>query len=245
MGFFVIFLIVGISVRESAPDEVMLFWEDYLIKIFAGTQEIRQMERASSFYIPKEWLIVEFLFFILIAKYPKKDLEEQGIQVLLRTRSKGVWWLSKCIWLICSGVLYYGVFYLAMIVNAIVDNPMTGLHIKIRDIWQIGLEGCSQMEVNMILFVMPLLCSLAIGMVQMLLSIAFSPVLALCVSIAYQVLAVAVQKSWILGNYTMLCRHEPIYVNGVRDWKGILFSTGIFFIGIFLGMKHMKKKEFF
>lgn len=244
IGIFLIFLALGISIRLTAPDGIGLCWRDYLIKIFEGTQEIGQMERTSSFYIPKEWLVVQFLFFILIAKYPKKDLEQQGIQIFIRTNSKRTWWLSKCVWLFCSGVLYYGLFYLAMAVVAIPGNSVEELYIQGSDIWQMGLAGYHPAEVNITLLVMPFLCTTAIGMLQMVISIAVSPILALCCSIAYQVLAVAIQKSWILGNYTMLCRHAQAGRSGVDNWKGIIISMGIFLTGMFLGIKYMKKKEF-
>lgn len=242
--FFLIFLFLGGSVlfagRGAGISE--LNFMDYLVKIFEGIEEFQRMDRISSFYIPKEWLIVQFPFFVYIAKYPKRDWDQRGAQTVLRSQSKVFWWLGKCVWLLASAVLYYIVFYLAIAMVAVSFGG--SLDLQIRDVWEIGLGELRGQEGIRTLLLMPCLCSIAVGMLQMFLSFVFSPIIALCISIAYLVLSVAVEKSWILGNYTMLIRNRRLDVmKGVENGTGILMSACIIGFGILMGMKYMKGKE--
>lgn len=242
---FLIFLFLGGSVclagREMGIME--LGFMDYLVKIFEGIEEFQRMDRIASFYIPKEWLLAQFPFLLYIAKYPKRDWDQRGMQMVLRSQSRVLWWLSKCIWLMVSAMLYYVVFYFAIAVVTMVGGG--NLNLQIRDVWEIGFGGMSRQEEVRILLLMPWLCSIAIGILQMLLSFILSPVIALCISIAYLVLSVAVEKSWILGNYTMLIRsHEYDVMKGVRSGVGVVISVCIICFGILTGMKFIKGKEF-
>lgn len=244
---FLVFLAVGGLLSATAGNNQMehLTWIDYLVKIYEGGPEFQKLDRRISFHIPKEWLIVQFLFFISISKYPKRDLEQRGIQMILRSQNKKGWWMSKCIWLFVNAILYYGLFYLAIFVVSFVRGGGLTQKFVIRDVWHIGLNSLSQTEGMLTLLIMPCICAVAIGMVQILLSLVLSAGIALCVSIGYLVLSVAVESKWILGNYTMLIRNRQLDpMHGVSNWMGIVISAGIMILSILAGTVFIKKKEF-
>lgn len=64
------------------------------------------------FPIPVVWLMLQLVVSFLILSYPTQDLESYGMQFLVRTRKRGVWWISKSIWNILSVALFYliGIF---------------------------------------------------------------------------------------------------------------------------------------
>ncbi|MGN0291743.1 MAG: hypothetical protein ACI4C5_07410 [Lachnospiraceae bacterium] len=242
--FFLVFLILGGSLfLTGKAEQIPCFnFMDYLVKIFEGIVEFQKMDRLSSFYIPKEWLLVQFPFLVYIAKYPKRDWEQRGVQMILRSQSKVCWWLSKCIWLLTSAVLYYAVFYLAIAIVSVLGGG--SLSLRIRDVWEYGIEELFLAEGLRILLLMPCLCSVAVGMLQMFVSFLISPIIALCISLAYFILSVAVEKSWILGNYTMLIRNRQIdTINGVKSETGILIAMIMIVFGIVSGMEYLKRKE--
>jgi len=243
---FVVFVILGVLLSTGVENSQIghLTWIDYLVKIYEGGPELQKLDRRIAFYIPKEWLIVQFLFFVYICKYPRRDLEQRGIQIILRSQSKTGWWIGKCVWLLVNAVLYYVLLYLAMIVSSLVGGSGIRQDFMIRDIWHIGLGSLQQTEGMITLLVMPCVCAIAIGMVQVLLSIVFSASIALCISIGYLVLSVAVENKWILGNYTMLTRNRQLdAVNGVSNWMGIVIAAGIVIFSIVAGTLFIKKKE--
>ena len=63
------------------------------------------------FQIPFVWLMIQILVAFLIFNYPTQDLCSYGTQILIHIRNRKMWWISKCIWNICT-VLFFSVFYL-------------------------------------------------------------------------------------------------------------------------------------
>ncbi|MDD4369591.1 MAG: hypothetical protein PHD56_00705 [Anaerostipes sp.] len=242
MGLVLVFFLLGACIYHSAGEKVAgnLTLTDYLVKIFSGIDEMKKADRTMAFYLPKEWGVVEILYLLFVVNYPKSDYEQRGYQVILRTKSKSMWWIGKCSWLVMTTICYYGIFYLVMLVCSMFRyQDMT-----VRNVWGIQQIILSHGEGILSIYLMPWITMLAIAFVMILLSMTFNQIVAVSAAICYLISAVYISKSWLLGNYTMLLRNQQILgSDGVTCRQGILFSLGIIIITTLVGMKYMKNKK--
>jgi len=64
-----------------------------------------------------QWFLVNIYLSIIIGYFPLKDLSESGIQVLIRTKSRVSWWLSKCLWVTYNVLIYYAISIIVITVS--------------------------------------------------------------------------------------------------------------------------------
>ncbi|MGN0165029.1 MAG: hypothetical protein ACI39R_02500, partial [Lachnospiraceae bacterium] len=84
---------------------VVSFW-DYLCANFQGMTPYVIGVR-NYFYVPVLWFCVQICFHYIIAYYPEQDFREHGRQVLIHSKSRTGWWLSKCLWCLAAALVYF------------------------------------------------------------------------------------------------------------------------------------------
>jgi len=177
---------------------------DYLTKIFSGMKDFSDADRTATLFIPQEWLIVQTFFIIMISRFPKTDFDERGYQVLIRSKSKKNWWISKCIWVLCSTVLYYGIIYLIVGVFAYFSG---GISLETKDdIWKNGIVILNKKNFIETVFIMPVVVSFTFGILEMYISFLTSPIIAVFSILSYLVMSAYWCNPILIGNYTMLLR---------------------------------------
>lgn len=166
------------------------------------------MESAQIFRIPMEWFLfhIGYLFFIL--RYPFRDYAERGYQFLLRSGSKGIWWLSKYIWTIGTAIGYCLIFYTITFLWSI----LLGREIfwQQTDRWGLGLGECGRQEMIWLLFVMPVLVSAALSAFVLLISFIWNQAGAVISMLTVLVASAYWKHPLLIGNYTMICRYNIV-----------------------------------
>lgn len=219
---------------------------DYLVRIFMGTSEWKFADRSNTFYLPKEWAVIEIMYFLFICIYSKQDYKLREEQVLLRSQNIVIWWIGKCIWLILTTLCYYFIFYGVFVLISIITG--TGLNgaVNIQNVWGLEKISLNFNEAFLVLYILPWMTSLAIGFFQMLFSMIINPIAAISMSITYLIAAVYVSKPWLLGNYSMILRdYQVIGQRGVNGRDGLIYSFIIAISAIVAGCFYMKKKRSF
>lgn len=96
--------------------------DDVLTSIFGGMM-IYDFTTNMPFNLPIAWLLMMALVLFLPLSYPLRDLSGFGLQVLVGTKNRLAWWLSKCIWL---GLYSALVWLLALAISFTVSLVTSG-----------------------------------------------------------------------------------------------------------------------
>ncbi len=217
---------------------------DYLVKIFMGTSEWKFADKSNTFYLPKEWAVVEIMYFLFICTHLKQDHKLREEQVLLRSQSIVIWWIGKCAWLILTTFCYYFTFYSVFLFISIITGTGFDGAVNIQNVWGLQKISLNFHEGFLFLYVLPSMTALAIGFSQMLFSVIINQIAALCMSITYLITAVYISRPWLLGNYSMLLRNYQIMGHGgVHGRDGIIYSAVIIVFTIVAGCVYMKRKR--
>lgn len=93
------------------------------------------------------------------------------------------------------------------------------------------LAGLSGLEIILPLLILPLLVSITLGLLQMLLSFIFSPIIGYMLSIVILVVSVYKESPLLIGNYSMMARNKLFMGDGVDLAAGVVLH--IFFLPLF------------
>lgn len=212
---------------------------DFWMYLYGGMKVYRPQD-GTAFLFPVIWILLLSIPAFLVLHYPFRDMLEIGPQILYRSGSRKNWWLSKCFWnLCCTTCFYLIVLFTALFLCILWKCPLTAdLHPKVIQIlFQLTDQTVSG---SLILpwhtFLLPLLISLALNMLQMTLSLFLKPLFGfLCTSVILICSAYAMHPA-LPGNYAMLLRHNWFIPKGVSPGFGVALALLFIFISIIVGL---------
>ncbi len=238
-------VIVGITLfacadfylKTSTVGETVVL-SDYIFHLFRGMKPYIQGE--SEFEIPILWFTVNLYLAYLIGKYPKEDLSRSGVNVLLKSKSRAKWWLSKCFWCVASVVIYYAMIYLVIIVFCALTKTDLTLRVHISGNSTLFMYSGREDIPYCALFLLPVFCSAAISLLQ--LTVTF------LTDVVYGFLAVAVlllasaylYTPILIGNLSMLERCEYFQADGFGLKSAYLICAVLAVISVLAGGKYFE-----
>ena len=96
-------------------------------------------------------------------------------------------------------------------------------------------------NLNAEIILMPFLLVLALGLLQLFMSLLVRPILSYSLSIALLVISAYYVHPCFLGNYAMIARSDKLIETGVNNTVGIYYLLGIIVISIILGWIYFYK----
>ena len=192
--------------------------------------------------IPIEWFVLHGGYLMTIVGYCTQSLTQSSSYELLCSGKRARWWSAKCRWLVKNTILYYGMFYLLLLAFSAVTGDVS-LNAS-SEIWMGGLTYEKDMERMIMTFVLPVLASMCIGMMELLLELVFSPAIALFLCSGYLLAGIFSNHALFVGNLTMLYRNE-FYIGekGIGTGAGMIAIMGGMILFYLLGREKMKRWE--
>jgi hypothetical protein len=219
---------------------------DYLFYMLSGMEYIIP-EKRGNIQIPFQWMTMQFLCGFVTIDYIQKDEEGIGKAILLRTRNKLNWWLSKCLCLACMVVCVYTVLCGICICLAGINYEVSGeLHMellksvcKLDNVYQYA-DG-----MKIYLLTVPLVVQIGITLLQAAISQYSSPVIGLVTVLSIDVVSIFSNSSMLWGSWGMLLRSRLCVSDGIFIWEGIIAGILIGLTGIVAGAIRFCKKDIF
>ena len=223
----------GSGVPYSASNTIA----DYLAFIFKGI-EVYLPNSEEPFKIPIFWAILQILIALLVCNYPTKDLDTFAKNILIRVKSKRLWWNSKCLWIVLSVSVFY---LLCLIIVVLFTTVLGSVSFDLTTSVSETLMGVYISPVAaynlMLAFLVPLFVSIALSLLQMLLSFALKPMFSFIIVIAYCIVSAYLHTPFLIADYSMLLRNGLVYDGGLSSATmiGIClgFSVAVIVIGNF------------
>lgn len=214
---------------------------NYIVKWMQGMLPLQEAVQRQ-IKIPGEWLVLQVGYIFFLTGHCAKDLNKDGYQRILRSGGKIIWWKTKCVWIIVSTLLYYAMFLCLLAFFSLMTG---GIQIRVTsEIWMCGLQYGPELECIVMVFVLPIVGSMCIGFMQILLEIAFSPVIAIIFCSGYLLAGIYKNSVLFIGNTTMLFRNSFFLgEKGISTVHGLLVSVIAIILFYFMGKEKMKRWE--
>ncbi len=220
---------------------------DYWFYVYGGMQKYVPGP-GNRFQVPIIWMVVFILPAFLLLNYPVKDMQHMGTQMMVRIGGRTRWWLSKCMWNVLATVLYHVLLAGILLGLCFVFNiPLSSrIHVELLGMLFNLFGGNTLLPREMIptvIFLIPILCSVAFNLLQMTLCLFIKPIFSFFVTAVLLVSSAYLLSPYMLGNYAMPLRYSWIFEGGVSFQVGIVASVLLAVVAVIIGMIRFRKYE--
>lgn len=183
-------------------------WMDYMLSLFRGAE-------------PTLWLLVTSGCLFINLDYLMKDLTNAGLQIIIRSKNRIYWYLSKCVWNLGSCIIYF----LAAGVTCAIFALATGGKLSAQNTPELsvvlfGLDVSEELMLTPICavlaaWVLPFLTIFALSMLQMTLCLFIKPVISFIICFCQLSLSIWLDSAFVLGNGAITSRSGFAVENGI------------------------------
>lgn len=213
-------------------------WLDFLFFLFRG-QRYGELTP-----LPMEWLLAAGFCLILNLRFFLQDLTWNGQQRMVRSGSRRRWFLSKCLWNLASCFLYFCILGVCGVLmaggNAALRTNPDLLGLLLNTAPRPVLTKLQSVIGGLIL---PYLTVAALSLLEMTLSMAVKPILALLLCLGLMVLSVLHNSGWILGTGAMTLRNRWVVPNGVSAAVMTAVALGTVLLCVIFGAVFFRRMD--
>ncbi|HIT02007.1 MAG TPA: hypothetical protein IAC21_04185 [Candidatus Enterenecus merdae] len=229
------------AVLTAAPGT----WMDYMLYCFKGAMPMNASSELV-LALPTFWALAMAGCLLLNLDYLLSDLTQAGQQIIFRSGNRRGWYLSKCVWNLCSCGLYMTLICAAVLVFTLLSGGQASaqstpeiLEINFSELMtETALLTPGQGVIAAVL--LPLMTLMALSMVQMTLCLLLKPILSFVASLAVLVLAVYCNLPWIPGTGAMVIRSGLLLPGGISPGMAALVAGGIILLSAGVGCLKFK-----
>ncbi len=220
-------------------------FSDFILFMFRGTNVFDGNAVELQDKLP-QWFLVNIYLSIIIGYFPLKDLSESGIQVLIRTKSRVSWWLSKCLWVIYNVLIYYTISIIVITVFSLFHGglslePSKELNLILSNL---DISKFNFKEILIVGIILPVITSITFSLIQLLISLFTNSIISNMFIITVLTLTPFYCNSFFIGNYLMILRSNlNIGDSGVSIVYGIVVCVVLSIATIFIGANKIKRYD--
>ncbi|PWJ78150.1 DUF2705 family protein [Murimonas intestini] len=220
------------------------FW-DYLFQIFQGMPANIVQNKMSFFELPAMWLLFHLFLTFCMSGYIQQEEQNFGQQVLLRTKSRGIWWSGKCCWCILGTAVYYCITYFVTALFALFRQGFQpGLSAQLHELLShIDVSGIGNKNIFVILVLMPVILSTGLMLFQLLISSIFNPLVSMVVQTVILSVSGYFCTPFLPGNYLMLMRLSPVSGENIKWEYGISYGILLIAACLLTGKIYYSRKD--
>ena len=209
---------------------------DYVFYMLCGLEKVLP-EKLKDIQIPFSWMTIQFLCGFVTLDYIQNDQKNIGKAVLVKSRSKISWWVSKCLCLTSMVVTVYLLLYGVSAAIAALNYELgNGLHMELLR-YVCNLKNIFAYTDGMRIYIMivPLIISIGITLMQAGISQYLSPVIGLVTVLSVDVISVFSNSKLLWGNWSMILRSNLCLDGGIDMWKAVTAGIVVGIIGCIIG----------
>ena len=246
-----LFLIIGFDFFIKMSD-IEITVPDYLVYLFFGMEEYVPSP-GNKFRFPALWVAVIIYVSYITLYYPYKDLNGYGKNILLNTQSKKTWYLSKCMWVTVSTIIYFLIGFIVLSLFAIISGAEITADVSSKVIIKfipfitteqnLFYNDAIYYKVTILHFVLPVIICVMNNLLQLFLSLFIKPFFSFIFTVSYTIASAYYLKSFMLGNYAMIARSNIFIDNGVNFTDGLIISLGVILVVIISGTILFSKQD--
>lgn len=217
---------------------------DYIFYLTCGMEPVLP-ENMDEVTIPFVWMAVQFLCCLVTLDYVYGDQKSFGKDILIRTKSRVQWWISKCVCITLMTMAVYIIMYTISFIVSLINYGVSGeLHLDLlRSICLLRNSYIYSHEMSVFLLTVPILFSVCISLLQMAISQFTGPIFSLVIILSTDILSVFTNNKYLWGNWSMILRSDICIENGISVGFAIAASliTGV--IGVIIGGFKFYKRD--
>lgn len=229
--------------NESIPPGTFM---DYLFFIFAGIREYTP-SMTDEFIIPVKWLLLFLFILYSTLYYPSRDLSSLGLTILVRTKGRIAWWVSKCIWNISYVIAAYMLIFFTVLIFCFVMQEPISLAITpmfVNDL--LGAESpydTFSIQLAYVILLFPMLMSIGLNLLQMTLVLFIKPLYSFGAMAVILLSSAYLFTPYLPGNYAMPIRSRYVVENGLSLSGGLTMFWILISVSFIVGCFYFRRYD--
>lgn len=213
----------------------------YFIFSFKGSLPLRLIQSASEFEIPALWILTLNGCLFIHFDYFLKDLSHNGLQLIIRSGKKRLWFLSKCIWNFMSCMLYFVIAGLTVTVFSLITEQNVSIVITQDTLKMMLIElrenppALISTDAILIAIILPFLTVFAFSILEMIGCLFVKPILSFIACLCLQIMSIFLEYAFILGNGAMVIRSKLVITDGIQPYIAAVFTIVFIIFAIIIG----------
>ena len=200
------------------------------------------------FLFPVSWFLVFGICLFLTLYYPVYDRDTFGKMVIVYSGSRTKWWTAKCAWIIVATFLYFFLCWILLIINCLLYGGQFTLSVSpyMSDIFLLReTVPPDQWNVCHVLLLMPPLITSSFGILQMLLTLWFRPIICFLISAILMLASAYFCVPVLILNYAFCIRSNEILVDGFSFPSGIVYALALSLLCMFIGRHRFRNFDLY
>ena len=200
------------------------------------------------FLFPVSWFLVFGICLFLTLYYPVYDRDTFGKMVIVYSGSRTKWWTAKCAWIIVATFLYFFLCWILLIINCLLYGGQFTLSVSpyMSDIFLLReTVPPDQWNVCHVLLLMPPLIASSFGILQMLLTLWFRPIICFLISAILMLASAYFCVPVLILNYAFCIRSNEILVDGFSFPSGIVYALALSLLCMFIGRHRFRNFDLY
>lgn len=179
------------------------------------------------FLFPAIWLLFFLLLLYQVLLYPMENLNGIGQTMLMLSKSRRVWWLSKCSWCALYVLVYFALFYaLAALLTLAAGGEVTlALSSYYPSLWGVRNELQPPPWDTLPFFLLAPCIACALALAQATATLWMRPIFAFFASCLYWLASSYFLSPLLLGNYAMMQRIQTMVSDGLPCLSGLVSAA--------------------
>ena len=234
------------SLEQMRGGEIGLSVADYVVDFFKGELPYAQSAQ-QPFNIPALWSLYFIFFFAFTGKRISGSFSKYEQQILLRSKTRGHWWMSCMGGVFLESAVFLAVSLLGFLIFGFFSGAeINGINTELQ--WEYNglmLEGINTAGLVVELAGLSLVVMNAIASVQCVLSVKVNAVAGFIVPVAVLVSSVFLRSPFLIFNHLMLLRYERFAGSGVNAGQCLAVCIPLTAVVLYIGGRIIEKKDFF
>lgn len=223
-------------------------WMDYMLYCFKGSLPLNAGSELT-LALPTFWLLLMAGCLLLNLDYLLSDLTRAGQQMIFRSGNRRGWYLSKCVWNLCSCGLYMVSICAAVLAFTLLSGGQVSAQSTpeiLENSFSEAMDWLSPLtpEQGLIAAVLlPLMTLMALNMMQMALCLLIRPIVSFLFTFAVLVLAIYWNLPILPGTGAMVIRSELLLPGGIPPSTGALAAGCVIVLSAAAGCLRFKHTD--
>lgn len=212
---------------------------DLLVYFFKGVR--LPVGGIDSFDFPELYMVMLMLLFFFIGDYAQRDILGYGKSVLIRSKNKKIWWLSKCAWCINSVLIYFVILIAVTLIACVLCKanisiiPTNSTQVISGINMMDNTESINDYVLWKIIIIQPFIAGVGLCCFQMAVGFITSAIAGFVINIIIIVLSVFYMNPLLLGNSYMIVRNSCLYSGGINTELSLVIGVCIAIISLITG----------
>ncbi|EOS36306.1 hypothetical protein AALC16_03575 [Lachnospiraceae bacterium 29-91] len=223
--------------KASSADFLFSFMKGMPVFVIAGAQ--------TRFEVPAVWLIFHWWPSFIISAYVIRTWKLQGGSVLLRLRSRGLWWLGKCIWSMMNVFIYYVFSILSILIFSFAFGELSfDIQPILHGLSAVTSEKLSPQWLPASGILLPFLISAGLVLGQLVFTICLNQAIGNIVTLVVLITSAYLCDPILPGNYLMLFRSGSLIgADGVTFGQGICAAFFMIAAAVAAGLLYIRRYD--